>query len=254
MSWFRSGITFIWAILLMGCQTQGTNDFGVRNTGEYYQSTGGLNFLLPEAPQWANSVSEVGCFRDPDLRILNLQKVKAEFNSNFRQTLNLQYYYNEELKKVRARFSEPGQALTLRDLDLTFFKALEASKASFDPVRLPDFNRIHLTVYEDWMRETNGEGKLKEFLKSPLQNAGVPVVISFCLSQQELEGKFQEYGAFSIGAEWVAPFHEDFTPKAGWSLSLSSFFKAHQSLVLFKASKASKIDYSKLVLGKYDIK
>lgn len=239
---------------LISCQNHKTNEFQVRQVNEYYQSTGGLNFLLPEAPTWANMVSEFGCYRDASLRVLDLQKVRADFNTSIRQSLNLQYYYNDELKKIRARFSEPGQTLTLRDYDLTFFKALESSKASFDPLRLPDFNRIHLIIFEEWMSETNGETKLKDFLRNPIQNAGVPVVISFCQPQNVLEEKFQEFGAYSIGAEWVSPFHEDFSPKAGWSLVLSAFFKPHQSLLLFRSNKFSKTDYSKIVLGKYDVK
>lgn len=253
-SYFKFFLLLFLFSTIASCQTQKSDDFKVRHVGEYYQSTGGLNFLLGDVPQWANTVSELGCFRDPELRVLDLQKVKNEFNTTFRQSLNLQFYYNEELKKVRSRFSEPGQTLSLRDFDLTFFKALESSKASFDPVRLPDFNRIHLAIYEEWIKEANGEEKLKNFLKNPIQNEGVPVVVSFCVSQSTLENKFQEYGAFSIGAEWVAPFNEDFSPKAGWSLLLASFFKPHQSLVLFKASKNNKTDYSKLLLGKYDIK
>lgn len=239
---------------VLGCQSQTTKDFAVRNTVDFYQSTGGLSFLLEEVPSWSNSVSEFNCFRDTNLRLLNLQKIKSEFNSSTRQTLNLQYYYNEELRKVRAKFTTPNQLISLRDLDLSFFKALESSKSSFDPIRVPDFKKIHLTVYEEWLREPNGLAKLIEFLKSPIQNEGVPVIISFCTSQLDLENKFQEYGAYAIGAEWVAPFHDDLSIKPGWSLFLSAFFKPHQNLILYKANRNHKTDYPKIILGKYDIK
>lgn len=242
---------FVSFFLLFGCQSNSKNNFQSRNTEEYYQSTGGLDFLLAEAPAWANVVSEVGCFRNLDIRLLNLQKIRSEFNTSFRQTITIQYYYNQELLKAKSRFSEKEQSLSLKDFDLSFFKALEASKASFDPIRLPNFNRIHLIIYEDWIGGKNSEARLIDFLRNPIHNTGVPVIVSFCTPQHDLEQKFQELGAYSIGAEWIAPFNEDFAPKAGWSLILGSFVKAHQSVTLFKSEKNSKIDYSRILVGKY---
>lgn len=247
----KTVVIFFAILCLVSCQS---SSYKERNSGEFFQAAGGLNFLMAETPEWANAVSDVACFRDKKLHLLNLAKLKAEFNLTLRQSLNAQFYYNQELKKVRERMNSDVAMIPLRELDLSFFKALESAKAAVDPLRLPDFNRIHLTVLEEWLTLADGENKLKEFLQSPLQNEGVPVVISLCRSQAELENKFQEFGAFSIGAEWAMPFHEDLKSKAGWSLALQAFFKPQQSLTLFKANKNIKWDYSKLIMGKYTIK
>ncbi len=239
---------------LLGCQTNSSLGYKTRNTDEFYQSTGGIDFVLAEVPRWANVVTDAGCFRNSNLRVLDLQKIKNEFNTTYRESLAIQYFYNQTLDKIRSRLGVIGTNLTLKDYDLSFFNALEVSKASVDPLRLPDFNKIHLIIYEEWSKNGESDQMLMEFLRSSIHNAGVPVIVSFCTPQNILESKFQEFGAYSVGAEWVAPYGEDFQPKTSWGLVLNAFIKPHQSVVVYRSKNSIKMDYSRLLLGKYLIK
>ena len=238
----RFSIGIILLAILSACQS---TSFKELNSNEYFQTTGAMRFILPEAPQWMNFFSAGQCYRSSDTRSLNLELLKKEFNFNLRQSLNAQYYFNEELGIQKSKMSDPkNSTLGLREVELSFLKAVEKARSSFDPVRLPDFNRIHLVWLEDWVM-TKNDGKpdlkqvqkLKEFLQSSVHQEGVPVIVSFCTTQSELEKTYQETGAFSIGAEWTSVFNEESVQVPSLVFATKAFFKPQQKVVVYRQKK-----------------
>lgn len=231
-------IVCFFAIFLSSCQSTSFKDV---NRNDFFQSTGAMRFILPEAPQWINFFSPGQCYRPSETRALNLELLKKEFNLTLRQSLNAQFYFNEELSIQKNKMSDPqNTTLGLKEVELSFLKAIEKTRSRFDPIRLPDFPRVHLVWLEDWVSKNKDEKqiqKLKEFLQSSVHQEGVPVLVSFCLNQVELEKTYQETGAFSIGAEWSSVFNEESAQVPTYVFATKAFFKAQQKIIVYRQKK-----------------
>lgn len=254
MTRFSLGIVLLMA--LTACQS---TSFKELNRNDYFQTTGAMRFILPEAPQWMNFFSPGQCYRPSNSRSLNLSLLKKEFNLTLRQALNAQFYFNEELNLQIEKMSDPkNTTLGLREVELSFLKAVEKTRSTFDPIRLPDFSRIHLIWLEDWVmasadvnQKAKQVQKLKDFLQSPVHQDGVPVVVSFCTTQAELEKTYQETGAFSLGAEWTSVFNEESTQVPSFVFATSAFFKPVQKIIIYRQKK-NKENNLPFILGTID--
>ncbi len=243
---------FVFVMVLVSCQQTAYKE---RDRNVYFHPMGGgVSFILPEVPTWANASSEGGCFKNPNLRFIDLGKMKKEFNLSMRANLNVQYYLNEELEVLRSKVSsmnEESGKIGLQEQEQSFFKALEKARSNFEPLKLPDFGEYHLVWYDEWIA-TSSEEKLKAFLKSSVHDTGVPVVFSLCLSQEDLEKKFQELGVYSFGAEWSTSFNEEGRNSARFGFYLKYFFNENKKIVFYPHNK--KNINNAILIGKYEVR
>ena len=215
-------------ILTAGCSTPSSNSLQPRSIEDYYVTTGVEKYFLTDLPSWANFDQKASCFRTTTIRYFDIEALMKSYGLSYNKALQVQSSYNEEFNQFRK--TEAKHQITLKEEELLFYKVSEKVTSKivfFDP---PTFKRVNLV----WLDETLGDikkiKKLKAFLNSKTMENGVPVLVSFCLTKEEIENQFPDLSLKMITAELFSVYDSKGVRTPGFKIDLDQFFSKDQQL------------------------
>jgi hypothetical protein len=210
-----------------------------RDVEDYYVSTGVERYFLPAIPGWANFSQTGGCFRSSGLKYLNIDSLMKSYSLSYFEALQVQANFNEEY--ISTVKSQSKEVLTLKEDETLFFRASEKVGSKIYFTDLPTFKRINLVWLDEIRGDKAKEAKLKSFLTSPVNDEGIPVLISACMTRAEIEKMIPEAHYKSISAELFTTFNESGVTVPNMHIELGVFFKPEQKLFLYSQSLKDKI-------------
>lgn len=202
-----------------------------RTVEDFYASTGVEKYFLTEIPAWSNFDLKGACFRSSGIRYFNIDALMKSYALSYAQALQLQASFNEEYATYKKSSQSPVP--TLKEEELLFYKVSEKISSKipfFDP---PAFKRIHLVWLDEVLADPKKEKKLRAFLNSSTMDSGVPVLVSFCLTRQDIETKFTDLNLKMITAELFSIYEASGKSTPGFKVDLSQFFKPDQQLYFY---------------------
>lgn len=214
------------AFILSAC----TTGLKPRTVEQYYTSTGVEKYFLSDIPEWANFSQSAGCFRTKGIRYFDIDALMKSYSLSYASATQLQATFNEEYLVVK---KQPNVTLTLKDEEVLFFKASDKVNSKITFFEAPAFKQIHLIWLDEALKGKKQEDKLKNFLQSSVQDNGVPVLVSACLTKQEIEAKFPDVAIKMISAEMFSIYDEKGEKKPNLHINLGAFFKPEQRLVFY---------------------
>lgn len=220
-------ITF-YLLTSVACSTKGLKP---RDVEEYYVSTGVEKYFLPDLPEWANFSQSGSCFRNKSLRYLNIDSLMKSYSLSFFEAIQLQGVFNEDY--IKTKQIQGKTSLTLKEDETLFFKASEQIGSKIFFTDLPSFNRIHLIWLDEVVADKGRLEKLKTFLTSDVHDMGFPVIISACLTRQEVETLLPEANYKMISAELFSIYDSKGVKRPVIHVNLSNFFKPDQKIYLY---------------------
>lgn len=222
---------FIFVFLFASCANQVIQGMKSRTIEDYYVSTGVEKYFLSDIPSWANFDLKGGCYKTANIRYFNLDALMKSYGLNYDKALQVQASFNEEFSQFKN--SDMKHAVTLKEEELLFYKVSEkiSSKMTFfDP---PSFKRIHLVWLDEVLGDIKKEKKLKNLLNSELMADGVPVLVSLCLTREEVEKRFPDLNTKMITAELFSVYDSKGDISPGFKIELGQFFTPEQKIFLY---------------------
>lgn len=219
-------------LLITGCAV---NKMEPRTVEDYYAQTGIEKYFLPDVPAWANFDQSAGCFRKTGIRFFNIDALMKSYALTYDQSLQVQASFNEEY--LRFKKSDKLKIPTLKEEELLFYKVSEKVSSKiffFDP---PTFKRINLIWLDEVAGDEKKTRKLKAFLNSSTMDTGLPVLVSFCMTRDEVEAQFPDINTKMITSELFSAFDSNGNAYPGLILDLGKIFKPNQSLYFYSQKK-----------------
>jgi hypothetical protein len=157
------------------------------------------------------------------------------YGLNYNQAIQVQSTFNEEMLEFKKL--DKNHLVTLKEEELLFYKASEKVSSKivfFDP---PVYKRINLI----WLDEVLGNPikikKLKTFLNSKVMEDGVPVLVSFCLTKNDIENTYPGFSVKMITAELFSVYDNRGQKTPGFKIDLNQFFKPDQQIYFYSQKK-----------------
>ncbi|RPJ69528.1 MAG: hypothetical protein EHM20_16330 [Alphaproteobacteria bacterium] len=203
-----------------------------RTVEDYYVSTGVVKYFLSDIPAWASFNQKAGCFRNKNIRYFNIEALMKSYGLSYNQALQLQASFNEGLSEFIAGLDQ-GRSQTLKEEELLFYKVSEKISSKiifFDP---PVFERVNFVWLDEVLGDEKKEKKLKDFLNSSTMDLGVPVLVSFCMTRDEVEKKFPDLNTKMITAELFSIYDSKGKATPGFKFEVDQFFKPEQKLYFY---------------------
>jgi hypothetical protein len=219
-------ILFILLFTLASCST----GLKPRTVDQYYISTGVEKYFLSDIPEWANFSQSAGCFRTKGIRYFDLNALMKSYSLKYSDALQIQATFNEEFLSMKKK---PDANLTLKDEEVLFFRASDKVNSKitfFDP---PTFKEIHLIWLDEALKGKSQEERLKKFLQSSVHDTGVPVLVSACLTKNDIEAKFPGIAVKAISAEMFSIYDSEGNRRPNMHIGLNEFFKPEQKLIFY---------------------
>ena len=218
-------------IFFSSCASLTNSNLQRRTVEDYYISTGVEKYFLADLPSWANFDQKASCFRSTTIRYFDLEALMKSYGFSYNMALQVQGSFNEELsqfKKIDKRHSP-----NLKEEELLFYKVSEKTTSKiifFDP---PAFSRVNLIWVDEVLGDPIKLKKLQNFLNSPVMENGVPVLVSFCLTKEEMEQQYPSLRSKMITAELFSVFDSKGEKKPGFRIDLDQFFLSNQKLYFY---------------------
>lgn len=230
------------ALSLVGCSVMSEQGMKSRTVEDYYETTGVEKYFLTDIPSWANFDQAAGCYRPTGIRYFNIDALMKSYGLTYAKALQVQASYNEEL----SQFKNVGGKLVvnLKEEELLFYKVSEKVSSKIIFFDAPTFKRINIVWLDEIIGDTKKEKKLKSFLHSSVMDEGVPVIISFCLTREEVEKRFPDINTKMITAEMLSVFGSDGVKAPRFQIDLTQFFTSTQKLYFY--SQKSVLGYDQM--------
>jgi len=216
-------------LLLLGCAVD--KNLKPRNVEDYYTSTGVEKYFLTDVPAWASFDQNAGCFRTPGIRYFNIDALMKSYALTYNQALQIQGSFNEEF--VQYKKVDKSKAPSFKEEELLFYKVVEKVSSKIHFFTPPEFKRIHFIWIDEILGDERKEKKLKQFLNSSTMDLGVPVMVSFCMTREEIEKKFPDLSSKLISAELFSIYDRQGVIAPGFKFDLEQFFGPAQELYFY---------------------
>ncbi len=217
------------------------------NLDRAYQATGLNQYFLADLPKWANFNESTGCFRNEALRYLDFGALMKSFALNYQQASQVQAFFNQSYLSA---IHTPQVKMTLIEEDKMLNESLQKVQNRIPFFEAPSFHTIHLIHFDDYYQSKLMTAQLLDFLKSELNDSGVPVLVSTCLTTAEMQKMLNDLSIKMLGAEFFSPFDRDGVLKPVMSLNLEAFFDSKQKLLFFTKQKNMAVKH---LMGKFKI-
>lgn len=227
-------LSILISFFLLSCATE--KNLKRRNSDEYFIGSGVVSYFLPDIPEWANFNSSSLCKRNFSIRYLNLQKLRNSFSFSYEQAIQFQYLFNMENEKLK-RVSGV-HFLPFKDEESLFYTVLDQVQAGLVAFRRPKFKSINLIWIDGFLKRKAGIKSLKRLMKSHHMDKGHPVLVSLCMTHEEIrdfqtKNNIVDYNARVIPYEMFSPYGIINKFQYKFSLSFEEMFKKNQKLNLY---------------------
>ena len=201
-----------------------------RVVDQYYVSTGVEKYFLTDLPEWANYSVLAECYRESAIRYFNIEALMKSFSLSYFDAIQIQATFNDEYLTLKKK-SEAN--LGVKDEEVIFFKASDKVKNKIHFFDAPTFKQIHLIWLDEALAGKKQEEKLKNFLESSVHNNGFPVLVSACLTKNEIEAKFPDVAVKVISAEMFSVYDSTGMRLPRLHTEIGAFFKPEQKLIFY---------------------
>lgn len=225
-------IFLVLIFILASCSGQ---NFQSRSVENYYQSAGVEKYFLSDIPSWANFSEKAGCFRNYSIRFFDLDQLMKNFSLDYSKAIQIQGTFNDDYNRLYTQYK--GRAIPLSDEQLLFFKASEKVNGKIQFFEAPTFKRIHLIWIDSMLKSKDEEKRIRDFLKSPTNDEGVPVLVSMCLSKKEIEEKFPDFNHKIISSELMSIYNADGKRTPSLHFLFDNFFTSNQVIYFYSREK-----------------
>lgn len=188
-----------------------------------YRTSGLEQFFLAELPAWANVSASGQCFKKHSFQYLDFNKLASVYQLKYPELVELQAQYNERLesyfRSTAVRFIKPVEEAAF------FSNTLENVRGGIKHFKLPPVAKQVDIIWLDRYISSNLVGELKKMNEMGRFDERLPVLFTSCLSKQDLnqwliENNLDQVGFYSLTAEWLSPYGNDLTMKAGLHLEI----------------------------------
>lgn len=210
-----------------------------RNVEQYYTSTGIEKYFLSDIPEWANFSQSAGCFRTKGIRYFDVEALMKSYSLKYPAAVQIQASFNEEYLTMKKK---PNITLTLKDEEVLFFKASDKVNSNINFFEAPTFKQIHLVWLDEALKGKKQEDRLRQFLQSSVQDAGFPVLISACLTKEEIEAKFPGLSIKMISAEMFSIYDDNGVKQPNLHVNLGAYFKPEQKIIFYTQESKKSVD------------
>lgn len=227
-------------LLLSSCADTSSQGLKSRTIEDFYNPTGVEKYFLTDVPAWANFDQKAGCYRSSNIRYFDLDALMKSYGLTYNKALQTQATFNEEYSQFKE--SDKKRVTTLKEEELLFYKVSEKVSSKiifFDP---PTFKRINIVWLDEVVGDAKKEKKLKNFLNSKTMDEGAPVLISFCMTREEVEKRYPDFNAKMITAELFSVFDSTGNKTPGFKIELDQFFSPSQKLYFYSQKNSVSTD------------
>lgn len=212
-------ISLLIIALFTSCQSSSIQN---RELEEIYISGGTEKFYLADIPVWANFSSIGQCHRVESTRYLNFDNLSKNYALSYEQLLQFQYMLNRKFKAFKKTSGK--KQLFLKDESYLFYNTYEQIIGGARDFFVPNYSKINLVWIDNVINDQEMLKKFKRLMNSAKMQEGHPVLVSTCLSSEELEKFILEHnldrlGVKGISYEFFSPYSED--------MNLVSEFRIH---------------------------
>ena len=218
-------------IFLSSCASLTNSNLQRRTVEDYYISTGVEKYFLADLPSWANFDQAGSCFRAKTIRYFDIDALMKSYRLTYNMAIQVQAAFNEELSEFKK--IDKTHSPNLKEEELLFYKVTEKISSKilfFDP---PSFSRVNLIWFDEILGDPLKLGKLQKLLNSSDMESGVPVLVSFCLTKEEIEQQYPTLHSKMITAELFSVFDGKGEKKPGFRIDLDQFFLSNQNLYFY---------------------
>lgn len=198
----------------------------------YYVSSGVTQYYMADLPDWANFSYEGECQRGVSVRYLDYGKMAASYSLNYPQLVQFQSMLNKTFTEIHK--SAKVNMVFAREEEVAFYDVYDRIKGGVTSFQIPEYNRVHLI----WIDGTESEKQLLELFKSDFMSKGHPVLISLCMSGEQMEHYLKKIGIEDqnialISAEMLSPFTSDLKISTSFNIDFGALFRNDQELHFF---------------------
>lgn len=214
----RRFLSYSVLLILLSCSNGETR----KPVEDSYVTSGVEQFFLPELPTWANYSLPGRCFKSSSFQYLDFAKIKANYQLEYPQLIELQGQYNERREAYFAstayRFLKPVEEASF------FSNTIEQVRGGVKHFQIPPAQSVSIIWLEAYLQHGKVE-ELKKLTQSERFNESVPVLFSSCYSRSRLNQWIQEAGLADVGlyllsAEWLSPYGSDVVLQPGLRLDV----------------------------------
>ncbi len=245
----------VMANFLVSCAVPEKNSLGRRNLEEFFIGNGVTRYFLSNLPNWANRSASGQCLRSTPSQFFNMEKLRNSFALSYEEAHQLQLMFNVELRKKRREAK--ATRLSFQEEEQIFFQVSDKVLAGVRIFRPPKYKRIHLIWIDALLQKKGGSSRLKNLMNSSLMEKGHPVLVSFCLSHDELKSYLRQENMEGanirlISYELLSPYSKNRKLLAYDFLDFDSLFKPSQKLHLFLPKVKRSIEFKgRFTIHKY---
>ena len=218
-------------IVVSSCSFLGNSGSKPRTVEDYYVTTGVEKYFLTDLPSWANFDQKAGCYRTTTIRYFDIDALMRSYGLNYNNAIQVQASFNDELLQFKRL--DKNHLLNLKEEELLFYKVSEKVSSKiifFDP---PTFSRVNLIWLDEVLGDPKKEKKLANFINSSVMEAGVPILVSFCLTRDEIENNYPNLHLKMITAELFSVYESTGQKTPGFKIDLEQFFSKSQKLFFY---------------------
>jgi hypothetical protein len=229
-------IFFSLLFMITSCTNPTMKNYQRRNTQEYYNGIGIVQYFLADLPSWANFSSEGRCHRESPVRYIHLESVRKSFSLNYEEAIQFQLMFNE----VTTERKEKAQAkvIPFKDEEKIFFTVLDKIKAGIRNFVKPRYKVANILWIDSALIGKKEANKLKRIIRSDRFSSGHPVYLSLCMSRVEMRSYLSSKGVDITGAKFISyemfnPYDKNGKLVAIPILELNELFSKKQKLNIF---------------------
>lgn len=221
--------------IVLSLSSCSSNLFSSRTVENYYQSAGVEKYFLSDIPAWAN-FSETGeCFRKYTTRYFDIDSLMKNYGINFEKAIQIQGTFNDEYNRLYDGYKQ--KAIPLSEEQLLFFKTSEKVNGRINFFTAPTFKRINLIWVDSALKDKDEKEKVLKFLKSPVNDLGMPVLVSLCMTKKEIEEYFPSENFKAITSEMFSIYNSKGEKAPYLRFYFDEFFKKDQELYFYSRTK-----------------
>ena len=174
-----------------------------------YISSGIEQYTLGTLPYWANFASDGKCFRKENTKYLNFENLKKSYNFTFEQSLHLQQIFNKRHRSFRQ--SSQIEIVKPNDEANIFYNSQEMVQNGTRDFKVPKFKSVNIIWIDSLVFSAKGRGRINRLLRSDAMNNGVPILLSKCLTDHEIdkivtENKWQDLVSHYISQDFLTVY------------------------------------------------
>jgi len=223
-------------ILTSGCSSNALKNYERRNTKEYYDGIGVVQYFLAELPAWANFSSAGGCHRSVPVRYLHLKNVRNSFSLSYEEAIQFQLMFNELSNDLMTKAS--ADYIPFKDEEKIFYIVLDKIKAGIRNFVRPKYKVANLLWVDSGIDSKKQLRKTKSLAKSQRFSGGHPIFVSLCLSQKELKSFVKKNGLNLDGAKFLTyemlnPYNSENGLEPVPMIEVNKIFKKKQIINFF---------------------